>query len=161
MNIPALSVWTPKITLMNSASSDNMVFADDSSNVLVFYFGWLLWQVPKRFVAACPLNLANFPFDTQTCTLKFMSFDYAWGTTIPAVYLTTSVSYVVTELYIESGEFILVNTSINCTDNKTHPLNQMNSAFPIFNVQLEYKRKTSYYFWNLILPAFLLTSELL
>ena len=38
--------------------------------------GTVMWIPPAIFKSTCPIDILQFPFDTQTCTLKFGSWTY-------------------------------------------------------------------------------------
>ena len=44
---------------------------DEFSRVLVTYNGMILYETPETFSFLCAVNVANFPFDKQNCTLSF------------------------------------------------------------------------------------------
>ena len=54
--------------------------ADDFSGeymrslALVDYTGRVFWPPPTKFRSTCPVNVAFFPFDDQTCILKLASW---------------------------------------------------------------------------------------
>ncbi len=43
---------------------------------VVYYSGEVLYTPAARFNVLCPLDLRRFPFDSQTCALKFGSWTY-------------------------------------------------------------------------------------
>ena len=44
---------------------------------LVYNTGYVLWIPPARIKASCPMDITNFPFDKQNCSLKFGSWTYS------------------------------------------------------------------------------------
>lgn len=46
------------------------------TNIICHYNGTVTWVAPSLFRAFCPLDVLNWPFDTQICELKFGSWTY-------------------------------------------------------------------------------------
>ena len=66
-------LWKPDILLYNNADSANVKHYGDT-HCLVDKNGAVLWVPPGHFKAYCKLQLKSWPFDTQTCQLKFGSW---------------------------------------------------------------------------------------
>ena len=66
-------LWKPDILLYNNADSANVKHYGDT-HCLVDQNGKVLWVPPGHFKAYCKLQLKSWPFDTQTCQLKFGSW---------------------------------------------------------------------------------------
>ena len=71
--------------LLFSAQLPNLLFlclcsADDFSGqymrslALVSHIGRVFWPPPTKFRSTCPVDVAFFPFDDQTCILKLGSW---------------------------------------------------------------------------------------
>ena len=45
--------------------------------VMVHFNGWLTWIPHSVFKSSCSINVANFPFDNQTCTMWFGSWTHS------------------------------------------------------------------------------------
>jgi len=64
-------IWIPDVTLYNDAGDSNIV----DSSAMIFYNG----QVQLRRIAFlssyCEMNIKQFPFDQQTCSLDFASWN--------------------------------------------------------------------------------------
>ncbi|PIK45714.1 putative neuronal acetylcholine receptor subunit alpha-10 [Apostichopus japonicus] len=78
LRIPASEIWIPDITLYNTG--DSAVLAQGnitSSNVILRYDGFIRLTT-KPFVqhSTCLLSIRYFPFDVQTCKLKFGSWTF-------------------------------------------------------------------------------------
>jgi len=43
---------------------------------VIDYDGSVMWIPPAIFMSTCPIDIANFPFDIQSCKLKFGSWTY-------------------------------------------------------------------------------------
>ena len=40
------------------------------------YNGSVLWMPPVKYESSCPVDMTDFPFDEQTCELRFGSWSY-------------------------------------------------------------------------------------
>lgn len=46
------------------------------TNIVCLHNGSMSWIAPVLFKAFCRMDVLNWPFDTQTCELKFGSWTY-------------------------------------------------------------------------------------
>merc|ERR1712176_1371614 len=72
--VSADSVWTPDIVLTNSLSDG--FDAKFRSLVTITHKGEALWLPPAMLNSICEVDPTYFPFDTQSCRLRFMSWNY-------------------------------------------------------------------------------------
>ena len=74
------SVWTPDIVLYNSAEARYQMTDDLSNavNINLFSNGVVRWTPILKVTLSCPLNLAYFPFDYQTCYMKLGSWSMTY-----------------------------------------------------------------------------------
>ncbi|GFS28048.1 acetylcholine receptor subunit alpha-like [Elysia marginata] len=47
-----------------------------NSKAMVHYTGNVFWPPPAKFRSSCKIDITYFPFDDQTCELKFGSWTY-------------------------------------------------------------------------------------
>jgi len=73
MHFGSNELWKPDILLYNNADSAN-VNHYGVTHCLVDKKGDVLWVPPGHFKAYCKLKLKSWPFDAQTCQLKFGSW---------------------------------------------------------------------------------------
>ena len=66
-------IWKPDILLYNSAAEAGIQHYG-KTNALVEPTGDVLWVPPGHFKAYCKMSLRKWPFDTQTCQMKFGSW---------------------------------------------------------------------------------------
>ncbi|KAH3790014.1 hypothetical protein DPMN_168208 [Dreissena polymorpha] len=72
---PQGEVWKPDIALKNS----NLEYKElgvPSLNVLNRYDGTVEWRPFQVFESSCSLDITHFPFDYQTCYMKFEAWSY-------------------------------------------------------------------------------------
>ena len=67
-------VWTPDIELINAATIPDIYTL--TGGMYLYPNGDMLWSMPAIYKFSCPLKLNFFPFDTQTCSMKFSSWSY-------------------------------------------------------------------------------------
>jgi nicotinic acetylcholine receptor, invertebrate len=75
INIHSDDIWIPDLELYNAASQP--VVYDSLGGLKLFNNGDLLWVRPTTYSFSCMLDLHNFPFDKQKCTMLFGSWKYS------------------------------------------------------------------------------------
>lgn len=75
ISITAEDVWTPYLTLIDSAESEITLTGGEymSAN----YRGLVLWYTIKKFKIPCRFDISTFAFDEQVCPLTFESWQYS------------------------------------------------------------------------------------
>ncbi|XP_072015758.1 neuronal acetylcholine receptor subunit alpha-3-like isoform X3 [Amphiura filiformis] len=72
ISLPTNDLWTPRIVLENSANRKVAIpLLDEFSRVLVGYDGVILYDSAETISSLCSVDVANFPFDRQNCSLHF------------------------------------------------------------------------------------------
>ncbi|KAI8777132.1 acetylcholine receptor subunit alpha-L1, partial [Biomphalaria glabrata] len=74
LRIPCEKLWLPDIVLYNSA--DDYTTGYMNSKAMVSHDGNVFWPPPAKFRSSCKIDITYFPFDDQTCELKFGSWTY-------------------------------------------------------------------------------------
>jgi hypothetical protein len=67
-------IWTPDIELLNAADKPEIYIFNKAVNL--YNDGSVFRSNPAIFRFSCPLQLHDFPFDTQECTMIFGSWTY-------------------------------------------------------------------------------------
>lgn len=67
-------IWHPDIELYNAASLPEIYKFDD--RLYLYSNGNMFWSRPGIFKFSCAMDLINFPFDTQNCSMTFGSWVY-------------------------------------------------------------------------------------
>ncbi|OWR47534.1 nicotinic acetylcholine receptor subunit alpha 5 isoform A precursor, partial [Danaus plexippus plexippus] len=75
IRIPYERVWKPDIILYNNADP-NYRSAVINTNVIVKNTGEVTWLSHGIYVSVCDINVEQFPFDIQLCTMKWASWTY-------------------------------------------------------------------------------------
>ncbi|XP_076314679.1 neuronal acetylcholine receptor subunit alpha-3-like isoform X3 [Tachypleus tridentatus] len=150
VRIPASQVWRPDISLYNNAGFYQ--HADgDTTNVIVRHTGDVTWRARAVLRSSCPMDMKYFPFDVQTCSLKFASRSYD-GLQIE---LIKEAGQSELNEYQENGDFELSDFSATST---VFQYSCCEEFYLEISYRLELRRRPLYYVFNLILPCLLMNS---
>ncbi|TKR96992.1 hypothetical protein L596_010925 [Steinernema carpocapsae] len=164
MNSDDHSIFKPDILLYNSA--DKSFDSTYKSNMVVYSSGEVNWVPPGIFRASCKIDITWFPFDEQSCFLKFGSWTYngfaldlqldhekgerkpifkshKYSNLAPMIDLST---------YVPSGEWLLISAPAVREEiyYKCCP-----EPYPTVKFFLNLRRRTLFYTFNLIIPSLL------
>merc|ERR1712038_2178040 len=76
VSLPASKVWTPDIILYNTVGPHKTETDQKSVKVTVTNDGTVTWIPPVSYQSSCVVNMEEYPFDVQTCKMKFGSWMY-------------------------------------------------------------------------------------
>ena len=115
--------------------------------------GTARWIPPAIYKSSCPLDMRNFPFDVQTCYLKFGSWTYD-GFKLDMHHYENAEQIDLNE-FIQSSEWDIVSTSAK-RSNRVYPCC---GAEPYVDItyRITIKRRTAFYVYVLVLPSVLLS----
>ena len=112
-----------------------------------------MWIPPSIFKSTCSINISNFPFDEQTCKMKFGSWTYD-GFKLDLNFFDNLEEVVIAD-YVPSNEWKLLE----------HPAKKNVIYYPCckepyidLTFQVKLKRIAAFYSYILILPCVLLSS---
>ncbi|RWS24734.1 Acetylcholine receptor subunit alpha-like 1 [Leptotrombidium deliense] len=74
LHIPADQIWLPDVTLYNNADGNYEITI--MTKAIVRSDGLVTWKPPAIYKSACEIDVEFFPFDQQTCILKFGTWSY-------------------------------------------------------------------------------------
>nr|XP_020468270.1 neuronal acetylcholine receptor subunit alpha-2-like isoform X2 [Monopterus albus] len=74
IRIPSEIIWRPDIVLYNNADGDFAV--THLTKAQLFYDGRIKWMPPAIYKSSCSIDVTFFPFDQQSCKMKFGSWTY-------------------------------------------------------------------------------------
>ncbi|XP_029703505.1 neuronal acetylcholine receptor subunit beta-2 isoform X2 [Takifugu rubripes] len=74
IRLPTQHIWLPDIVLYNNA--DGTYEVSYYSNAVISNNGEVNWLPPAIYKSACKIEVRDFPFDQQNCTLQFRSWTY-------------------------------------------------------------------------------------
>ncbi|XP_008550877.2 acetylcholine receptor subunit beta-like 1 [Microplitis demolitor] len=148
LRLPPDKVWKPDIVLFNNADGNYEVRY--KSNVLIYPTGEVLWVPPAIYQSSCTIDVTYFPFDQQTCVMKFGSWTFNGDQVSLALY--NNKNFVDLSDYWKSGTWDIISVPAY--------LNVYKGDFPTetdITFYIIIRRKTLFYTVNLILPTVLIS----
>jgi len=152
LNIPASSVWVPDIMLYNTALEESKSPSDVyKSKVQVDHRGQASWAAPVTLRASCSINIAVFPFDSQTCTLTFGSQSYTKSRLDLKFRKQPKNAKAIRGIYhVTSGDWNLTKVSSKRAESK---FDFSPEAFAVIEYTLDMTRLYQFYLLYLVLPC--------
>ncbi|KRZ66892.1 Cullin-3 [Trichinella papuae] len=156
VRFPAGKIWKPDVLLYNNVDPNFDPYYP--SNLVVYSDGKINWIPPAIVRSSCKMDVTWFPFDDQTCCLKFGSWTY---NDRKLVLEQGGNGWDMSE-YIENGEWLLVVSQFTTADypvRRTVKLYECCPDEPYSDVKycLHIRRRTLYYGFNLIIPSLLIS----
>lgn len=147
--IPCKKLWLPDLVLYNNAADFTDYLMD--TNAMVHYDGTIFWPVPTKLQSTCKVDVTYFPFDVQTCKLKFGSWTYD-GFQVDITNRTTDIDLV---NYVPNGEWSLIQTQVirNVVYYPCCP-----EPFPDVTFVIKIRRRILFYLYNVIFPCVMLSA---
>ncbi|XP_028830994.1 neuronal acetylcholine receptor subunit beta-2 isoform X1 [Denticeps clupeoides] len=146
LRIPSHLIWLPDIVLYNNA--DGVYEVSFYCNAVVANTGDIFWLPPAIYKSACAIEVKDFPFDQQNCTLKFRSWTYDHT----ELDLVLTSDFASRDDYTPSGEWDIVSLP----GRKNEDPNDITYLDVTYDFVI--KRKPLFYTINLIIPCVLITS---
>ncbi|KAL4225529.1 hypothetical protein ACF0H5_016217 [Mactra antiquata] len=104
-NLEMKKIWKPDLIIAHPFDSITAVGFDHYHYPLLVYFdGYAVWSPGDVMTTTCNINVAYYPFDTQTCTLTFIH----WGSLKSQIVLTAVTEEVSTKFFVDNGEWNLI-----------------------------------------------------
>ncbi|KYN08099.1 Neuronal acetylcholine receptor subunit alpha-7 [Cyphomyrmex costatus] len=150
LRITPNKLWKPDILMYNSA--DEGFDGTYQTNVVVTHNGSCLYVPPGIFKSTCKIDITWFPFDDQHCDMKFGSWTYD-GNQLDLV-LNSQEGGDLSD-FIMNGEWYLIGMP-----GKKNTIMYQCCPEPYVDVTftIQIRRRTLYYFFNLIVPCVLISS---
>nr|AHJ11215.1 nicotinic acetylcholine receptor alpha6 variant B [Locusta migratoria] len=150
LRITPNKIWRPDILMYNSA--DEGFDGTYHTNVVVRHDGGCLYVPPGIFKSTCKMDITWFPFDDQHCDMKFGSWTYD-GNQLDLV-LNSEEGGDLSD-FITNGEWYLIGMP-----GKKNTIVYQCCPEPYVDVTftIQIRRRTLYYFFNLIVPCVLISS---
>jgi hypothetical protein len=141
LRIPSSSIWIPWLYLLNSADELYPLGRDTHYLATVNADGVITCGPGAILKANCPTDVSKFPFDTQICTLKFVT----WGAG-PEVVLssTTGIGSILLDYYTPNPHW-------NIKSHRTFV--EERDPMQMYKVEITLQRKPVYYFVVIVLPT--------
>jgi len=149
IRIPPKYIWKPDLLMYNSA--DEAFDGTYHTNVIVTSEGMCTYIPPGIFKSTCKIDITWFPFDDQDCDMKFGSWTYDGF----KVDLKLKAEAGDLGTYTNNGEWDLLSVPAirNEVVYECCPAPYLDVTFTI-----KIRRRTLYYFFNLIVPCVLIAS---
>ncbi|KAK7003430.1 neuronal acetylcholine receptor subunit alpha-9 [Biomphalaria glabrata] len=147
--IPSDKIWLPDILLYNFA--DDRLKEQRDALCIVQHTGDVQWMPQAILRSSCSIDTKYFPFDLQTCWLKFGSWTYN-GNKLNVEFVAQH-AFDLSD-YVLSNEWDIVD---NTAVRNVKYYNCCPEPFPDLTFHLTLKRKTAFYTFILILPCTLLS----
>ena len=135
-------IWKPDLALKNGFSSLSEL-GSTFLHVKIDYQGNIEWLPYQVFESKCPVDIRHYPFDTQECSLEFVS----WSTDMNEVQLVSG------NIGLELSDFD-PSTEWDLVDLSTSYEQEPNQRTLLFNIKMN--RKPMFFVLNQLLPIFLL-----
>ncbi|XP_051165765.1 neuronal acetylcholine receptor subunit alpha-7-like isoform X1 [Leptopilina boulardi] len=150
LRIPPHRLWKPDVLMYNSA--DEGFDGTYPTNVVVKSNGTCLYVPPGIFKSTCKIDITWFPFDDQKCEMKFGSWTYD-GFQLDLQLQDESGGDI--SSFITNGEWDLLGVP-----GKRNEIYYNCCPEPYIDITfvVMIRRRTLYYFFNLIVPCVLIAS---
>nr|XP_022902055.1 neuronal acetylcholine receptor subunit alpha-7-like isoform X2 [Onthophagus taurus] len=148
IRIPYHRVWKPDIILYNNADPQYQSSVINT-NVIVSNNGEVVWLSHGIYRSSCDINVEYFPFDLQSCPMKWASWTYD-GYQVELVKQTEEGDV---SNYQANGEFDLVNFY---AVRHIEYYSCCPEPYPDITYTIKLRRRPMFYVFNLILPCILI-----
>ncbi|XP_022825064.1 acetylcholine receptor subunit alpha-like isoform X3 [Spodoptera litura] len=153
LHVPSDHIWRPDIVLYNNADGNFEVTL--ATKATIYHQGLVEWKPPAIYKSSCEIDVEYFPFDEQTCVLKFGSWTYDGfkvdlrhmdeqaGSNVVSVGVDLSEFYMSVEWDILEVPAVRNEKFYTCCDEPYLDIT--------FNITM--RRKTLFYTVNIIIPC--------
>ncbi|KAF7403194.1 hypothetical protein HZH68_005988 [Vespula germanica] len=142
--VPSENIWLPDIVLYNNADGNYEVTL--MTKATLKYTGEVFWKPPAIYKSSCEINVEYFPFDEQSCVMKFGSWTYNGAQVINNL---VKIGIDLTDFYL-SVEWDILEVPA-ARNEEYYPCCEEPYSDITFNITM--RRKTLFYTVNLIIPC--------
>ncbi|XP_042906854.1 acetylcholine receptor subunit alpha-like 1 [Parasteatoda tepidariorum] len=153
LHVPAELIWLPDIVLYNNADGNYEVTI--MTKAILHSDGMVYWKPPAIYKSSCLMDVEYFPFDEQTCFMKFGSWTYD-GYTVDLKHKHQREEEPEIPIGIDLSEFYLsVEWDIMAVParRKERFYSCCEEPYPDITYNITIRRKTLFYTVNLIIPC--------
>ncbi|XP_063223428.1 acetylcholine receptor subunit alpha-like 1 [Bacillus rossius redtenbacheri] len=153
LHVPSEHIWLPDIVLYNNADGNYEVTI--MTKAILHHTGKVTWKPPAIYKSFCEIDVEYFPFDEQTCFMKFGSWTYD-GYMVDLRHISQGPDSDTIDMGIDLQDYYLsVEWDIMrvpaIRNEKFYSCCEEPYPDIIFNITL--RRKTLFYTVNLIIPC--------
>lgn len=156
INVHQSKLWKPDIFLYNNVDdSDDGALDRFKTKLVLSSNGDIMWMAPKILTSSCKFDVTYFPFDKQTCKMKFGSWTYDGLRLdlIPEGGKNMCDGDI--KKFIRHGEWDLL--SMPCSRNEL-VYACCPEPYPDVTYTMTLRRRHMFYFVNMIAPCFLISA---
>uniref|UniRef100_A0A3B5BMA2 Neuronal acetylcholine receptor subunit alpha-2-like n=1 Tax=Stegastes partitus TaxID=144197 RepID=A0A3B5BMA2_9TELE len=147
IRIPSEIIWRPDIVLYNA---DGDFAVTHLTKAHLFFDGQIKWMPPAIYKSSCSIDVTFFPFDQQSCKMKFGSWTYDRAK-IDLISMDSSVDQMD---YWESGEWVIINAVGKYNTKKYECCTEIYADITYYFI---IRRLPLFYTINLIIPCLLIS----
>ncbi|XP_075242446.1 acetylcholine receptor subunit beta-type unc-29-like [Convolutriloba macropyga] len=145
-------IWSPDVVPYNEVGGFDIKTHDSVIPIYVNKDGDTWWMRPAEYKTTCRLDVTNFPFDTQHCTVIVGSWHYLSNEVMMVCNSCSSCSVCKREVICDS-EYLRDNLwsleSKLCSEKTTEG---SRGPYSTLIISFTFKRLSSFYVKNLIIP---------
>ncbi|XP_054279733.1 acetylcholine receptor subunit alpha-like [Macrosteles quadrilineatus] len=153
LHVPSDHIWRPDIVLYNNADGNFEVTL--ATKATLNYTGRVEWKPPAIYKSSCEIDVEYFPFDEQTCVMKFGSWTYD-GFQVDLRHVDEVKDSNIVEIGVDLSEFYTsVEWDILEVPAVRHEKFYTCCDEPYLDItfNITMRRKTLFYTVNLIIPC--------
>ncbi|NWI95971.1 ACHA2 protein, partial [Pitta sordida] len=148
IRVPSEMIWIPDIVLYNNADGEFAV--THMTKAQLFWTGRVQWVPPAIYKSSCSIDVTFFPFDQQSCHMKFGSWTYDKA----KIDLENMDHHVDLKDYWESGEWAIIQ-AVGTYNSKKYDC--CSEIYPDITFYFVIRRLPLFYTINLIIPCLLIS----
>uniref|UniRef100_A0A8C3QC38 Neuronal acetylcholine receptor subunit alpha-2 n=1 Tax=Geospiza parvula TaxID=87175 RepID=A0A8C3QC38_GEOPR len=148
IRVPSEMIWIPDLVLYNNADGEFTV--THMTKAHLSWDGTVTWVPPAIYKSSCSIDVTFFPFDQQSCKMKFGSWTYDKA----KIDLENMDHQVDLKDYWESGEWAIIN-AVGTYNSKKYDC--CTEIYPDITFYFVIRRLPLFYTINLIIPCLLIS----
>ncbi|XP_030921578.1 neuronal acetylcholine receptor subunit alpha-2-like [Geospiza fortis] len=148
IRVPSEMIWIPDLVLYNNADGEFAV--THMTKAHLSWDGTVTWVPPAIYKSSCSIDVTFFPFDQQSCKMKFGSWTYDKA----KIDLENMDHQVDLKDYWESGEWAIIN-AVGTYNSKKYDC--CTEIYPDITFYFVIRRLPLFYTINLIIPCLLIS----
>lgn len=107
INVRMDDVFTPDLILYDSIQPTNMMKKFNNTELIITNDGTVHWSPLLRMQSICRLNIQDWPYDQQKCSLIFISWSYPIDAL--ALYISSEYSISTTIIFVSISFSVKLN----------------------------------------------------